>query len=254
MVDSKQAKVICFSNHKGGEGKTCSTCNIGAGLSLLNKRILLVDIDPQANLSMSFGWKDTEKSIYGLLSGHSPVQEVIFNITENLDLIPSNLDLAGAELELASEKNREFILKNGLSFLLSKYDYILIDCPPSLGLLTINALVASNNVVIPLQPQYLSLQGITKLLQVIEKVQDNLNPDLIVGGVLITQFDNRKALNRDLAEAIEKYFGNAVFKTKIRDTTALAECTGHHKDIFRYNKKSNGALDYGAVCKEILSR
>jgi chromosome partitioning protein len=250
----KSARIICLSNHKGGVGKTCSTCNIGAGISLRGKRTLLIDLDPQSNLSLSLGVKDVGKTIYQVLMGIYPIKESIYNIMENLDIIPSTLDLAGAELELSSEAGREVILREVLEDILDLYDYILIDCSPSLSLLTTNALTASAEVLIPLQAQYLSLQGITKLTTIIEKIQKRLNKNLKIGGVFITQFDSRKVLNRDIAEAIEKHFGSIVFKTRIRDNVALAESPGHGKDIFRYSPKSNGSIDYANLCEEILNR
>jgi chromosome partitioning protein len=249
-----KTKILCFSNHKGGVGKTCSACNVGAGLSRKGKSVLLVDLDPQANLSLSLAVKDPERTIYQVLHGEKKIGECIYNITENLDIIPSTLDLAGAELELSSEAGREVILKEYLENVSEKYDYIIIDCAPSLGLLTTNALTAANEVLIPIQAHYLSLQGISKLTDVIEKIQKRLNKPLKVGGVFITQFDSRKVLNRDIADAIEKYFTQDVFKTKIRDNIALAEAPSHGQDIFRYNPKSYGALDYEALCDEILKR
>jgi chromosome partitioning protein len=250
----KMAKVICLSNHKGGVGKTCSTCNIGAGLSRKGKRVLLIDLDPQANLSLSFGIKDSEQSIYEVLLGQVSLKGVIYNITENLDIVPSSLDLAGAEIELSSEAGREVILREAISETLPKYDYILIDCSPSLGLLTTNALTASNEILIPLQAHYLSLQGISKLTGIIEKVQKRLNKGLKIGGVFITQYDSRKVLNRDIGDAIENHFKEMAFKTKIRENISLAEAPGKGKDIFRYNLKSHGAIDYEALCDEILKR
>lgn len=251
---NKSAKIICFSNHKGGVGKSCSTCNIGAGLSRKGYKVLLVDLDPQANLSLSLGVKDVEKNIYLTLLGQCEITNAILQITENLDLVPSNLDLAGAEIELSSEAGREVILKEALREVINQYDYILIDCAPSLGLLTTNALTAANEVYIPLQAQYLSLQGVSKLTAIIEKIKRRLNKGLVIGGVFITQFDGRKVLNRDIADAIEKHFSEKVLKTKIRDNVALAEAPGHGKDIFRYNPKCNGAEDYESICSEILSR
>jgi chromosome partitioning protein len=253
-VNKKPARVICLSNHKGGVGKTCSACNIGAGLSRKGKRVLLIDLDPQANLSLSFGIKDTEQSIYEVLLGQIPLKGAIYNISENLDIVPSSLDLAGAEIELSSEAGREVILREAISDTLLKYDYVLIDCSPSLGLLTTNALTASNEILIPLQAHYLSLQGISKLTGIVEKVQKRLNKGLKIGGVFITQYDSRKVLNRDIGTAIENHFNEVVFKTKIRDNIALAEAPGAGKDIFRYNQKCNGAIDYEALCCEILKR
>ena len=251
---SHQAKVVSFSNHKGGVGKTCSACNVGAGLARKGKKVLLVDLDPQANLSLSLGVRDVDRSIYQVLMNETPVKDVVLQVGENLDLIPASLDLAGAEIELAAEAGREMILKEILEPLLGKYDYILIDCAPTLGLLTTNALTAASEVYIPLQAQYLSLQGITKLTGVVEKIKARLNKSLKVGGVFLTQYDGRKVLNRDIADAIDEHFQALVFKTKIRDNISLAEAPGHGQDIFRYSPKSNGAKDYEGLCEEILAK
>jgi len=249
----ERGEIFCLSNHKGGVGKTCSTCNIGAGLAQMGKKVLLVDLDPQANLSLSLGLHEVKRSIYLALLGQSLIHETIYHIVENLDIIPSNLDLAGAEIELSSEAGRELILKELLNSVVCHYDYIIIDCPPSLGLLTTNALTASDKVYIPLQAQYLSLQGISKLTTVIEKIQKRLNQHLITGGIFITQYDARKVLNRDIAENIEKHFANKVLKTKIRENITLAEAPVKGKDIFRYSPKCYGAEDYRELCQEIVN-
>jgi len=246
------SKVISISNHKGGVGKTTSAINIGAGLCKLGKKILLIDLDPQANLSQSLGLIDQERTIYGALRKEYNLQPI--EILKGLDLIPSTLDLSGAEIELSGEAGREYILRELLEHLRGSYDYIIIDSPPSLGLLTINALTASDIVLLPLQAQYLAVQGLVKLLEVIDKIQRRLNKELKVGGVFITQYDNRKVLNRDVVATIEKIFPKELYKTKIRDNVALAEAPAQKLDIFRYNPKSYGAEDYLSLCKEILSK
>ncbi len=244
------SKIITLSNHKGGVGKTTSTINIGAGLNKLGKKVLLIDLDPQANLSQSLGQRDKSRNIYSAIRGDYPLEPI--TILKGLDLIPSTLDLSGAEVELAGEAGREFVLRELLDPLRASYDYIIIDSPPSLGLLTINAFTASDLIFIPLQSQYLALQGLTKLLEVIEKIKKRLNKNLKVGGVIITQYDNRKVLNRDVVATIHTHFKDDVFQTKIRDNVALAEAPTQGLDIFRYNPKSYGAEDYLALCKEIL--
>jgi chromosome partitioning protein len=245
-------KVISLSNHKGGVGKTCSTVNIGAGLSKQGKHVLLIDLDPQANLSLSLGIKEAEFHIYGALIGKYNLRKTICQVSERLDVVPSHLDLSGAEIELSSESGREFILRELISEVKDKYDYILIDCPPSLGLLTLNALTASDEVYIPLQAEFLAMQGLAKLTEVIEKIKRRLNKGLEIGGVFITQFDSRKVLNKDVAASIETYFKDKVFKTRIRDTVSLAESPSSGTDIFKYSAKSNGAEDYLALTNEIL--
>lgn len=244
-------KIISIANHKGGVGKTTSTINIGAGLALKNKKVLLVDLDPQANLSQSLGVVHSEYTIYSSLMGKNPLKPI--SIIENLDLIPSTLDLSGAELELSSEAGREYILSEILDDVKNSYDYILIDCPPSLGLLTINAFTASNEIIIATQAQYLATQGLVKLSEVIEKIKKRLNKGLILKGIVITQYDSRKVLNRDVVKMIEEHFKGKVFNTKVRDNVALAEAPVMKTDIFRYNPKSNGAEDYAALTEEILN-
>ena len=244
------SNIITLSNHKGGVGKTTSVINIGAGLVSLGKKVLLVDLDPQANLSQSLGYRDQELTIYGALKGEQEVKPI--EVLPGLELVPSTLDLAGAEIELSAEAGREFILKELLEPLRSSYDYIIIDSPPSLGLLTINAFTASNEVLIPLQSQYLALQGLTVLQGVIEKIQKRLNRGLKLGGVFITQYDSRKVLHREVAQSIEAHFTGQLYKTKIRDNIALAEAPAVGQDIFRYSSKSYGAEDYLALCKEVI--
>jgi len=244
------SKVISLSNHKGGVGKTTSTINIGAGLNSLKKKVLLIDLDPQANLSQSLGIEEPGKTIYGALKGEYKLEPL--EIIPGLDLIPSTLDLSGAEVELSGEPGREYILKELIDPLRGSYDYILIDSPPSLGLLTINAFTASDEVYIPLQAQYLALQGLTKLMEVIDKIKSRLNKTLKVGGVFVTQYDNRKVLNRNVVETIKSHYKDQVFKTAIRDNIALAEAPTQGLDIFRYNPKSYGAEDYLSLCKEML--
>jgi chromosome partitioning protein len=246
------SKVISISNHKGGVGKTTSAINIGAGLNKLGKKILLIDLDPQANLSQSLGIIEPGKTIYGALRGDYDIEPI--EIVKGLDIIPSTLDLSGAEVEMSGEAGREYILRELIDPLRGSYDYILIDNPPSLGLLTINSFTASDEVFIPLQAQYLALQGLTKLIEVVDKIKRRLNKELKVGGVFITQYDGRKVLNRDVVATIEAHFKDEVFKTRVRDNIALAEAPAQGLDIFRYSPKSYGAEDYLSLSKEILKR
>ena len=241
--------IIAISNHKGGVGKTTSAINIGAGLNILGKKVLLVDLDPQANLSQSLNLTDQERTIYGAIRGEYKLEPV--EVIRGLDVLPSTLDLSGAEVELSGEAGREYILREILEPLRASYNYIIIDTPPSLGLLTINALTASTEVLIPLQAQYLALRGLTKLLEVVDKIKKRLNKELRVGGVFITQYDNRKILNRDVVATIEAHFKEELFTTRIRDNIALAEAPTQGLDIFRYQPKSYGAEDYLSLCKEI---
>jgi len=244
------SKVISISNHKGGVGKTTSAINIGAGLNRLGKKVLLIDLDPQANLSQSLGLINQDKNIYGAIRGEYKLQPV--EVLKGLDVIPSTLDLSGAEVELSGEAGREYILKELIDPIKKHYDYVIIDSPPSLGLLTINSFTASDEIYIPLQAQYLAIQGLTKLVEVIDKIKKRLNKGLKIGGVFITQYDSRKILNRDVVDTIKGHFKNDVFKTMIRDNVALAEAPTQGTDIFRYQIKSKGAEDYLALCKEII--
>ena len=245
-------KVIAFSNHKGGVGKTTSVVNVGAGLNNLGRKVLLIDIDPQENLTQSFGVKENDFSIYEAMRGDTALKPIYINDT--LHLVPSKLELSGAEFELSSEAGREFILNELIHPIRDLYDYVLIDCPPSLGLLTINALTCADEIYIPLQAHYLAIKGLTKITEVIDKVKKRLNKKLTIGGVIITQYDKRKVLHRDVADTIRTYFREKVFVTVIRDNISLAEAPSSGQDIFRYSPKSYGAEDYLELCKEIIFR
>ena len=248
------SKIITLSNHKGGVGKTTSTINLGAALSEQGKRVLLIDLDPQANLTQSLRIQihDVSQSIYGAMRGIERLLPV--SVFAGLDVIPSTLDLSGAEIELSSETGREYILRELIEPLRNKYDFILIDSPPSLGLLTLNALTAANEVLIPLQAEYLATQGLTKLLEVVQKVQARLNKELSIGGVFITQYDKRKVLNRNVAEVVGNGYAGYMLNTRIRDNVALAEAPAAGLDIFRYSPKSSGAEDYTALANELLNK
>lgn len=245
-------KVIALSNHKGGVGKTTSTVNIGAGLAKRGKRVLMIDMDPQANLSQCFGVQEPEYTVYGALVGDYELKP--YELRDNLHLVPSTLDLAGAEVELASKIARETILKKLVEKVKDQYDYILLDCAPSLGLITINAFAATDEIYIPLQAQFLALHGLDKLMDIVALVRENINPHLHISGVFTTQYDGRKVLNRDIAELVHEHFKDKAFKTVIRDNVTLAEAPSHWQDIFTYSPKSNGAADYGALVDEILDR
>lgn len=240
---------ITLSNHKGGVGKTTSTINLGSALAQLGEKVLLVDLDPQANLSQSLGVREPELTIYGAIRKEYPLAPL--EISKGLDLVPSTLDLSGAEVELAAETGREYILSELLEPVKSSYDYVLIDSPPSLGLLTVNALTASDEVLIPVQAEFLAVQGLTKLSEVIDKIRARLNKNLRIGGVLVTQYDSRKVLNRQVTDTIEQHFEGKVYETRIRDNVALAEAPTQGLDVFRYAPKSKGAEDYLAIAKEI---
>lgn len=246
-------KTIALTNQKGGVGKTTTTINLGAGLAKLGKKVLLIDLDPQANLTYSLRTHShrLEKTIYHALRGQVDINELIIK-HKGFDFIPSSLELSGAELELASEPAREGLLKNVMKDIEKlDYDYVLIDCPPNLGLLTLNAFTAVKDIFIVLQSEYLALHGLSKLLDLVKVVQQRLNNQLEVGGIICTLYDSRKNLNKEVVGHIKDYFGPKVFKTIIRDNVALAEAPSHHKTIFEYDGKSMGAKDYFELAKEI---
>ncbi len=245
-------KIIAISNHKGGVGKTTTVVNLAAGLSSFGRKVLAVDLDPQANLTFSFGISKVETSIYDALKGNAELP--VINVKENLDIVPSSLDLAGAEMELNAEAGREYILNELLQPFKNKYDYILIDCPPSLGLLTINAFTAADEIIIPIQAHFLAIKGLTKILEVISKVKRRLNPKVEITGVVITLYDKRKILHRDVEDTIKTYFQDKVYHTKIRENIALAEAPAQGQDIFSYQSSSRGAEDYYKLTLEFLSR
>lgn len=247
------ARTIAVLNHKGGVGKTTTAINLAAALQQNKKRVLLIDMDGQANLTESCGLSiEEERTVYGAMKGEYPLP--VSELENGLSVVPSCLDLSAVESELINEPGRELILKGLVAKLADrrKFDYILIDCPPSLGLLTLNALTASDYLIIPVQAQFLAMRGMAKIMNVIGIVRERLNPSLNIGGIVITQFDRRKTLNRSVAELIGESFRDKVFKTVIRDNVALAEAPIKGKDIFEYNKNSNGAKDYMELAKEVM--
>lgn len=243
-------QIITVANHKGGVGKTATTQNVGAGLADKGFKTLVVDLDAQANLSLSFGVINAEKTIYEALRGE--IKLPVYNVKENLNIVPSNLNLSAIEIELLSQPGRDFFLKNLLEKIKNNYDYILIDCPPSIGVLTINALAASNSVIIPMEAHYLAVQGITKIYEVINIVKQRLNTQLSVMGILITKYDNRTILQREIKESIQNDNKNYVFNTQIRNNISIPEATFSGNDIFEYAPNSNGATDYQSLVNEII--
>jgi len=248
------SKIISVCNLKGGVGKSTTVLNLGAALANSGKKTLLIDLDAQGNLTESLGQEDkaVEHDIYRALRGEIGLSAI--EVYPDLSLVPATLDLAAAELELSAEAGGEFILKELLQGVSSDYDYILIDCSPSIGSMVVNALVASDSLIIPLQAEYLALRGLKKLTEVISKVQRRLNKDLTVSGILVTQYDNRKVLSRHVVEEIQEHFRAEMFGTKIRSNVSLAESPSRGLDIFRYEPKSNGAEDYASLCREVLER
>ncbi len=247
-------KVFCLSNHKGGTGKSTATANIGAALALEARRTLLIDLDAQSNLSMSFGVKSPDKHVYGALMGKYPLSDALVKISESLSVIPSTLDLSAAEIELSAESGRELILKELLEPLGSSFDYCLIDCAPHLGLLILNAFAAAQKVLIPIQLEYFAAQGLSTLEGLIAKIQKRLNPALEIGGVFVSRHSGKKILSRDVLASVQEKFSGKVFGTKIRECVSLAEAPVKGQDIFRYSPKSAGAEDYKQLTREILQR
>jgi len=247
-------RVIAFVNQKGGVAKTTSVVNVGAGLALAGKKVLMIDLDAQGHLTVSLGVDayELDSTIYELFKGAENVTDAIQSIDGKYDLIPSNIRLSGLEMELSAIKGREFILQRILKRIEQDYDYILLDCPPSLALMTLNALTAAKELFIPLQAEYLALHGMSQLLDVVSFVRQKLNPELSLTGVIITFFDRRKLLNQQGHEKIVATFNERAFQTVIRNNVALAEAQAFNVDVFAYKPSSNGAKDYEALVGEIL--
>ena len=251
-----RTRIIAITNQKGGSGKTTTTVNLGACLAGLGKKILLVDIDPQAHTTTHLGFKphEIEITICDVLINSQPVDKVITKtLVEKLDILPSNVNLSGVEIELVNMVGRENILKDRIKELNNKYDYILIDCPPSLGILTLNALNAAQELFIPIQAEFFALEGMTKLLQTIKIVKERLNGKIEVSGIILTMFDGRKNICRDVTQKVEEFFKEKVFKTRIRDNVKLAEAPSYGQPVILYAPRSYGSLDYQELAKEVLS-
>jgi chromosome partitioning protein len=251
------SRVIAIANQKGGVGKTTTAINLGAGLAVAEKRTLIIDMDPQGNATSGLGIdrSSVEHSIYDVVVGDASIQDVIRNKVHfpYLDVIPSSQDLVGAEVELVERANRETVLRTAVGGIRDNYDYILVDCPPSLGLLTVNTLTAADTVLIPIQCEFYALEGLSQLLNTIRLVQQNLNPALQVEGVLLTMFDQRLNLSRQVAEEAKEYFGSRVFDAVIPRNVRLAEAPSFGKPIVLYDILSIGAQSYLALANEIIA-
>jgi chromosome partitioning protein len=247
------AKVIAFANQKGGVAKTTTTLNLGVAFAEQGLRVLLIDLDPQGNLTMSQGLNpdSIERSMFDVLVHRLPIDEVIQEA--EVDLAVSSIDLAGAELALSSLIGRERALEKALEPVKERYDYVLVDTPPSLGLLTINALVASNGVIVPVQCEYLSLRGLVQLENTLSMIRENLNPDVEIQGILPTMFDNRTLHSREAVEILEENFGELVFGTKIRKTIRYAEAPVKGSSVLKYDPSGSAAEAYRELAKEVLN-
>jgi chromosome partitioning protein len=248
--------IICIANQKGGVGKTTTTVNLGASLAVAEQKSLLVDCDPQGNATTGAGINKAElaKSLYhGLIQNESVEDLILDTELDHLKILPANMDLIGAEVELISHPNREGLLQELLKPLFNEYDYILFDCPPSLNLLTVNALTAAHTLLIPLQCEFYALEGLSQLLQTFSRIRKNLNPGLRIEGVLLTMFDKRNNLSHQVAEEANKYFKNLVFQTRIPRNVRLGEAPSFGKPILLYDITSQGAQSYLALAKEIIN-
>ena len=250
-------KIIALANQKGGVGKTTTTMNLGASLATLEKSVLIVDADPQANASSGLGVdiKEVECSLYECIVNKTDVRDAIYTTDiDNLDIIPSHIDLVGAEIEMLNMDNREKILRQLLEPIRADYDYILIDCSPSLGLITVNALSAADSVIIPVQCEYFALEGISKLLNTIKIIKNKLNPALQIEGFLLTMYDSRLRLANQIYDEVKRHFQELVFKTVIQRNVKLSESPSHGLPVILYDADSTGSKNHLALAKEIISK
>ena len=249
------ARIIVFANQKGGVGKTTSTVNLGAYLAEEKKRVLLIDFDPQCNLSSSVGANTKGGGIYHLLTSQAKVEDCIQTTSvKNLSIIPASPDLAGATVELVEVDKREYYLQKILQEVQGSYDFVLIDCPPSLGILTLNGLTAASEVIIPLQTEYFALEGITQLMKSINMIQKSSNPDLKISGIIFTMYDSRTRLAQDVVKEVVGYFGKLVFKTIIPRNIRLSEAPSHSIPVNQYDSQCVGAKSYHDLALEVLER
>jgi len=249
------AKVISIANQKGGVGKTTTSINLSSIVAAAEKKTLLIDIDPQSNSSSGVGVTNHSPSVYEVLIGTQNISDVIINTyMPYLDILPSNINLVGAEIELVDMDNREGLLKRAVDKIRNDYDFIFIDCPPSLGLLTLNSLNASDSIIVPVQCEYFALEGLGQLLNTINIVKQHFNKNLTIEGVLLTMFDTRLRLSHQVAEEVRKYFGNKVFETVIHRNVRISEAPSFGKPIILYDAISSGAKNYMALASELLER
>ena len=257
-MSSTVSKIISMANQKGGVGKTTSAVNLATALAIAGKKILLIDFDPQGNASTGFGINNSErakKNIYNVLAEEISIKDAIFNAEiKGLDILVSDVNLSAAEVELVNIEGREFILKSLLKEVSNLYDYILIDCPPSLGMLTLNALAASDGVMIPLQCEFYALEGLSHLLKTIEKVRKSLNPALQIHGILLTMHDRRNNLTEQVESDVRQYLGKDVFETVIPRNIRISEAPSHGQPAILYDHKCSGSVAYMHLAREMLQR
>jgi chromosome partitioning protein len=250
-------KIISLANQKGGVGKTTTAINLAASLAVLEQKVLIIDADPQANATSGLGFdlKNVQSSIYECIVDEVEAEKVILK-TEiaNLDIIPSHIDLVGAEIEMLNLPNREKVLKNAIEHLKNVYDFIFIDCSPSLGLITVNALTASDSIIIPVQCEYFALEGLGKLLNTIKIIQNRLNPELSIEGFLLTMYDGRLNLSNQVYEEVKHHFQEMVFETVIQRNVKLSEAPSYGKPVVLYDASSRGAINHMNLAREILQR
>ena len=257
MEEIEMAKIIAFANQKGGVGKTTSAVNIAASVGILGKKVLLVDLDPQGNTTSGVGIskKNLKSSSYEVLIGEAAAEKAILETEfKNLSVLPSNISLAGAEFDLYQLENREFRLKTQLEAIKDRYDYIFIDCPPSLGMITVNALAAADAVIIPMQCEYYALEGLSQLMLTIRKIKQLYNPELEICGILITMFNGRLILTMQVISELKKYYSDKLFKTPISRNVRLSEAPSFGTPVYYHDKSSKGATEYLAVAKELIER
>ena len=247
--------ILAIVNQKGGVGKTTTAINLAASLALAGKKILIIDSDPQGNSTSGLGFSKEEANtgIYDIYSERAKIKDTIVSTdVQKLYIIPSTIDLLAVEIELVSRDGREYLLANALNEIKDEYEYIFIDCPPSLGLLTLNALVAAEAVLVPVQCEYYSLEGLSLLTRTIKLIQNSFNPDLYIKGIILTMFDSRNSLSRQVANEVKKHFGDVVFNTIIPRNVVLGEAPSYGKPVLLYDYKSKGAQSYLALAKEML--
>ena len=250
-------RIIAITNQKGGVGKTTTAINLAATLAEANQRILLLDFDPQGNATSGFGVErdDIEHTIYGVMTGECSMDEAILvDVIENLDLVPADMNLAATDVEFVEKEDKNLVLKNHLKDYIGKYDYILIDCPPSLGTITVNALTAANSVIIPIQCEYYALEGLNQVLNTISIVQQGLNPDLMIEGIVFTMYDGRNKLSQQVVETVRQNFNGNIYDTLIPRNVRLAEAPSHGLPITLYESSSTGADSYRKLAAEVMSK